>query len=160
MPSHDVRIVAVGSAARIAQVRELFEEYWKSFGFTPCFQNFAAEVAGLPGDYVPPGGRLALAEIDGQSAGCAALRKLDADRCEAKRLFVRPQFRGEGLGRRLLDWVIAEARAAGYREMLGDTMPVMEKALEMYARVGFERTQPYSDHPTPGAIFLRLNLRV
>ena len=154
-----MQIVRVESASQPAQVRELFEEYWASFGFTPCFQNFGAEVAGLPGDYAPPGGRLALAMIEGQAAGCVALRQFDAGRCEAKRLFVRPQFRNQGGGGRLLDWVIAEARAAGYREMVGDTMPVMEKALEMYNRLGFERTEPYSDHPTPGAIFLRLKLR-
>jgi len=153
-----MRIASVESASQIAQVRELFEEYWASFGFTPCFQNFGAEVTGLPGDYTPPRGRLALAMIDGQAAGCVALRQFDAERCEAKRLFVRPQFRNRGVGRRLLDWVIAEAREAGYREMVGDTMPVMEKALEMYGRLGFERTKPYSDHPTPGAIYLRLKL--
>ncbi len=153
-----MRIVRAESAAEIAQVRELFEEYWASFGFTPCFQNFGAEVASLPGDYAPPGGRLALAMIDGQAAGCVALRQFDAERCEAKRLFVRPQFRNRGVGGRLLGWVMDEARAAGYREMVGDTMPVMEKALEMYDRAGFERTEPYSDHPTPGAIFLRLKL--
>ncbi|MGD0869778.1 MAG: GNAT family N-acetyltransferase [Bryobacteraceae bacterium] len=154
-----MRIASVESASQIAQVRELFEEYWASFGFTPCFQNFGAEVTGLPGDYTPPRGRLALAMIDGQAAGCVALRQFDAERCEAKRLFVRPQFRNRGVGRRLLDWVIAEAREAGYREMVGDTMPVMEKALEMYGRAGFERTEPYSGHPTPGAIFLRLKLQ-
>jgi GNAT superfamily N-acetyltransferase len=153
-----MQIVRVESASQLAQVRELFEEYWASFGFTPCFQNFGAEVAGLPGDYAPPGGRLALAMIEGQSAGCVALRQFDAGRCEAKRLFVRPQFRNQGGGGQLLDWVIAEARAAGYREMVGDTMPAMEKALEMYDRLGFERTEPYSDHPTPGAIYLRLKL--
>jgi GNAT superfamily N-acetyltransferase len=154
-----MRIASVESASQIAQVRELFEEYWASFGFTPCFQNFGAEVTGLPGDYTPPRGRLALAMIDGQAAGCVALRQFDAERCEAKRLFLRPQFRNRGVGRRLLDWVIAEAREAGYREMVGDTMPVMEKALEMYGRAGFERTEPYSGHPTPGAIFLRLKLQ-
>jgi GNAT superfamily N-acetyltransferase len=155
-----MRIIGVKSPSQMAQVRELFEEYWESFGFTPCFQNFGAEVAGLPGDYAPPGGRLALAIVDGQAAGCVALRQFDAERCEAKRLFVRPPFRNQGVGGRLLDWVIAEAHAAGYREMVGDTMPVMEKALEMYGRAGFERTEPYSGHPTPGAIFLRLKLLV
>jgi GNAT superfamily N-acetyltransferase len=155
-----MRIAGVESASQIAQVRELFEEYWAAFGFTPCFQNFGVEVVGLPGDYAPPRGRLALAMIDGQAAGCVALRQFDAERCEAKRLFVRPPFRNRGVGRRLLDWVIAEAVAAGYREMVGDTMPVMEKALDMYDRAGFERTAPHSAHPTPGAIFLRLKLPV
>jgi GNAT superfamily N-acetyltransferase len=153
-----MQIVYVVTGEQLAQVRALFEEYWRSFGFTPCFQNFSGELAALPGDYVPPGGRLALALVEAQPAGCAALRRLDGDRCEFKRLFVRSQFRGRGLGRQLLAWVIAEAKAAGYRRLVCDTMPVMADALAMYERAGFERTEPYSDHPTPGAIFLRLAL--
>lgn len=153
-----MEILAVDSGPRLEQVRELFQEYWTSFGFTPCFQDFGSELASLPGDYAVPHGRLALALIDAQAAGCVALRKFDAERCEAKRLYVRPPFRGRGLGHALLEWVIGAARSAGYREMVGDTMPVMERALEMYARVGFERTGPYSRDPTPGAIFLRLRL--
>jgi putative acetyltransferase len=151
-------IVHVETAAELAQVRELFEEYWRSFGFTPCFQNFSGELAALPGDYVRPDGRLALATIEGQAAGCAALRRIDAARCEFKRLYVRPQFRGLRLGRELLAWIVEEAKAAGYRQVLCDTMPVMGEALAMYERAGFERIDPYSDHPTPGAIFLRLLL--
>ena len=146
------------SAAECGAVRELFEEYWASFGFTPCFQNFGQEVAGLPGEYAPPGGRLGLALVEGEAAGCVALRRFDAERCEAKRLYVRPRFRGLGVGRQLLEWVIAEARRAGYIEMVGDTMPAMAQALAMYDRAGFERTGPYAAQPTPGAIFLRLRL--
>lgn len=153
-----MKIVDVVSAEQLEQVRRLFEEYWSSFGFTPCFQNFADELAALPGDYVPPGGRLALALVEGQAAGCAALRRFDRERCEFKRLFVRKQFRGLGLGRQLLAWVIAEAKSAGYREAVCDTMPAMAEAVTMYQRAGFERTEPYSAHPTPGAIFLRLAL--
>jgi len=151
-------IVSAGGEADLATVRELFQEYWDSFGFTPCFQGFDREVASLPGDYAPPSGRLAIALVDGQPAGCAALRRFDDRRCEAKRLYVRPAFRGRGVGRELLRWVIEEARAAGYREIVGDTMPVMEQALAMYDRAGFERTAAYSDHPTPGAIYLRFVL--
>jgi len=146
------------SGDRIPEIRALFAEYWTSFGFTPCFQNFAAELEGLPGDYSPPSGRLLLALWDGLPAGCAALRRFDAERAEAKRMWVRPQFRRLGIGRALLDRVIAEARAAGYRELLGDTMPGMAQALDMYDRYGFERTGPYSTRATPGAIFLRLKL--
>lgn len=142
----------------LALVRTLFEEYWQSFGFTPCFQDFGTELAKLPGDFVPPGGALAMARWDGEAAGCVALRRFDDHRCEAKRLFVRPQFRGRGLGQALLEWVIREARRAGYREMVGDTMPVMREALAMYERRGFEVTGPYGAKPTPGAIFLRLKL--
>ena len=146
------------SAAEWDQVRELFREYWASFGFSPCFQGFEAEVADLPGAYAPPGGALVLALVEGQAAGCAALRRFDAQRCEAKRLYVRPRFRGLGMGRALLDWVIAEARTIGYREMVGDTIPQMAVALAMYDRAGFERTGPYAEAPTPGAIYLRLKL--
>jgi GNAT superfamily N-acetyltransferase len=151
-------IVSASEPAALAAVRRLFGEYWDSFGFTPCFQGFDREVALLPGDYAPPDGRLAMAIVDGEPAGCVALRRFDADRCEAKRLYVRPAYRGLGLGGALLRWVIDEARAAGYREMVGDTMPVMQQALEMYDRAGFERTAAYSDHPTQGAIYLRLRL--
>jgi carbonic anhydrase len=153
-----VEIVVADDAERLAAVRGLFEEYWSSFGFTPCFQNFGEEVAGLPGAYAPPGGRLALALIDGQPAGCAALRRFDPARCEAKRLYVRPAFRGLGAGRALLEWVVDEARRLGYREMLGDTLPVMARALAMYDRAGFERTGPYAADPAPGVVFLRLKL--
>ena len=153
-----MEIVKVESGARLEQVRGLFEEYWASFGFTPCFQNFGEEVAELPGKYAPPGGLLAMALRDGEPAGCAALRQFDAERCEAKRLYVRPRFRGCGLGRTMMDWAIGEARRMGYREMVGDTMPVMVQALEMYKRIGFEQTGPYAENPTPGAIFLRLKL--
>ena len=154
----EVRIAPVETTEQIAQVRLLFQEYWDSFGFTPCFQNFASELAGLPGLYAPPAGRLAIAYVVDRPAGCAALRPFDTTHCEAKRLYVKPDMRGSGVGRALLGWLIAEARAAGYREMLGDTMPVMQEALAMYDRAGFQRIAPYGDHPTAGAIHIRLVL--
>jgi len=153
-----MKIVPVENASQLEEVRRLFQEYWDSFGFTPCFQDFGAELATLPGAYAPPDGRLALAIVEGVTAGCIALRRLDRSRCEAKRLYVRPEFRSAGLGRSLLDWVIAEARAAGYRELVGDTMPVMQRALAMYDRMGFERTAPYGEKPTEGAVYIRLAL--
>jgi len=153
-----MEIVSAATPEHLTMVRQLFEEYWQSFGFTPCFQNFAAEVAGLPGYYAAPAGRLALALAGGEPGGCIALRPLDHLRAEAKRLYVRPQFRGQGAGLALLQWVIGEARTAGYREMLGDTMPVMRRALAMYGRLGFEQTGPYTPDATPGAIYLRLAL--
>ena len=100
-----MKIAAIENTLQLEQVRSLFEEYWASFGFAPCFQNCGDELAGLPGLYVPPGGGLALATVEGEPAGCAALKRIDEARCEAKRLYVRPQFRGSGLGRALLDWV-------------------------------------------------------
>jgi putative acetyltransferase len=153
-----MEIISVTTAQQLVLLRALFEEYWQSFGFTPCFQGFAAEVAGLPGHYAAPTGRLALALAAEGPAGCVALRRLDGRRAEAKRLYVRPEFRGRGIGLALMDWVIGEARAAGYQEMLGDTMPVMSRALAMYERLGFQQTGPYTAEPTPGAIYLRLGL--
>jgi carbonic anhydrase len=157
-PALEVQIVAVTGGDRVNAVKALFQEYWASFGFTPCFQNFEAELATVPGKYAQPAGRLALALVHGEPAGCVALRAIDSARCEAKRLYVKPQFRSKGIGRALLDWVIAEARAAGYSDMLGDTMPVMERAIAMYDRIGFERTGRYADQATDGAIYIRLKL--
>jgi carbonic anhydrase len=152
------QILPVNGEVALASVRILLQEYWDSFGFTPCFQNFGDELASLPGAYAPPKGRLALATIDCKVAGCVALRHVDADRAEAKRLYVRPEFRGLGLGRALLEWVMSEARAAGYRELVGDTMPAMQDALALYGRMGFDRVLPDTEQPTPGAIFIRIKL--
>lgn len=151
-------IIPAAGPEDLAEVRDLWEEYWKSFGFTPCFQNFSEELAGLPGRYVPPDGRLALAWASGQAAGCIALRRLDDARGEVKRLYVRPSYRGLGLGHALLQWIIQEARSAGYCELLGDTMPVMSEAMALYERVGFERIAAYAGQETSGAIPIRLRL--
>ncbi len=115
-------------------------------------------MAGLPGAYAPPDGRLAMAFVDGQPAGCVALRRVDAERAEAKRLYTRPAFRGIGLGRALMEWAMAEARVAGYCELVGDTMPAMRDALALYDRMGFERTEPCTENPTNDAIFIRIKL--
>src|ERR1700691_5025810 len=103
--------------AQIAQARELFLEYAQSLGFSLCFQNFDQELAALPGDYAPPEGRLLLATCEGQLAGCVALHKLEPGICEMKRLYLRPQFRGKGLGRSLAERIILEGRQIGYRKM-------------------------------------------
>jgi GNAT superfamily N-acetyltransferase len=153
-----MRIVEARSEDAVASVRELFEEYWKSYGFTPCFQGFADEVASLPGKYAAPGGALGLLMVEGEVAGCVALRRFDENRGEFKRLYVRPAYRGMGLGRVLLDWVIGRARELGYRKLVADTMPQMEKALAMYDQAGFARIAPYAAHPTPGAVYLELML--
>jgi len=153
-----MRIQAAVSAEDLNTVRELFDEYWSSFGFTPCFQGFADEVAGLPGKYAPPAGRLALAIADAGVAGCIALRQVDDRRAEMKRLYVRPAFRGQRIGAALLEHVIQEARSAGYVEIVADTMPVMADALAMYRRRGFELTGPYTEDPTPSAVYIRLRL--
>ena len=149
-----MQIVDAVTSHHIEQVRVLFAEYWKSFGFTPCFQGFGGELAALPGDYA----RIRLAVESGEPAGCVAIRRLDGDRAEFKRLYVRPKFRGTGLGRQLLTEVIATAREWGCRELVCDTMPVMADALAMYQRHGFAIVGPYSDKATPGAIDLSLAL--
>src|SRR6185437_3302135 len=107
--SASFEVLPAEGAAALEIVRALMQEYWNSFGFTPCFQNFAQELAGLPGSYAPPEGRLALAWVEGDAAGCIALRRFDGRRAEAKRLYIKPALRGRGFGRALLQWVIVEA---------------------------------------------------
>jgi putative acetyltransferase len=149
----------VKSALQIAQARELFLEYAQSLGFSLCFQNFDQELAELPGDYAPPAGRLLLAEFDAQLAGCVALHKLDSAVCEMKRLYLRPQFRGRGLGRLLAEKIIAEARLIGYERMRLDTVePVMKDAVAMYRRFGFKDIAPYCPNPNPGVLYMELQL--
>jgi putative acetyltransferase len=152
------------TAPQIAQVRELFLEYAQSLGFSLCFQNFDQELAELPGDYAPPAGRLLLAEYDAQLAGCVALHKLDSAIChsaicEMKRLYLRPQFRGKGLGCLLAERIIAEARQIGYERMRLDSVePVMKDAVAMYRRFGFKEIAPYRPNPNPGVLYLELQL--
>lgn len=147
------------TSTQIAQARELFLEYAKSLGFSLCFQNFDQELAGLPGDYTPPEGRLLLAEYEGQLAGCVALHKLEPGVCEMKRLYLRSQFRGKGLGRALAEHGITEARHIGYRQMRLDTVePVMRDAVAMYRRIGFKEIAPYRANPIVGALYMELQL--
>jgi len=147
------------SPAQIAQARELFLEYADSLGFSLCFQSFDRELAGLPGDYAPPDGRLLIAEYRGQLAGCVALHKLEPEICEMKRLYLRPQLRGRGVGRALAEAVIAEARAIGYRKMRLDTVePAMPNAVAMYRRLGFVEIDPYRANPIAGALYMELGL--
>src|ERR1700680_1095091 len=147
------------SPAQIAHARELFLEYAESLGFSLCFQSFDQELAGLPGDYAPPDGRLLVAEYLGQLAGCVALHKLASEVCEMKRLYLRPQLRGRGVGRALAETVIAEARAIGYRKMRLDTVePVMPNAVAMYRRLGFGEIAPYRPNPSAGALYMELAL--
>jgi putative acetyltransferase len=148
-----------GSATQVAQARELFLEYAQSLGFSLCFQNFDKELTGLPGDYAPPEGRLLLVECGGQVAGCVALHKLDPGICEMKRLYLRPQFRGHGLGRALAERIIVEARQIGYRRMRLDTVePVMKDAVEMYRKLGFKEIAPYCANPMAGTLYMELEL--
>ena len=147
------------SAAQIAVIRELFLEYANSLGFSLCFQSFDRELARLPGDYAPPEGRLLLMECDGEPAGCVALHPLEAGICEMKRLYVRPRYRGKGLGRVLVERILSEARTAGYGRIRLDTVePVMKDAVAMYRRFGFRDIPPYRENPIEGAMYLELEL--
>jgi len=147
------------SPKQIAAIRELFLEYAQSLGFSLCFQGFDKELSELPGDYTPPEGRLLLAMSEGQAAGCIALHKISRDISEMKRLYVRPQFRGKGLGKALAERIIVEAREIGYKKLRLDTVePVMRTAVAMYRQLGFRDIAPYRANPIEGALYMELEL--
>lgn len=145
-------------ADAVAECRELFVEYQQSLGVSLCFQQFDRELASLPGDYARPRGRLILARIAGEPAGCVALRPLSGAAAEMKRLFVRPACRGMGIGRTLAECVIDEARALDYSTLKLDTLPAMGEAQQLYAQLGFADCLPYNDNPVEGVRFMSLDL--
>jgi len=152
-------IIRAQSPENIEHARTLFREYSAWLEIDLCFQNFEKELAGLPGEYAPPNGRLFLAGKDGGIAGCVALRKIGEGTCEIKRLFVRPEFRGQGLGRQLAEAMIREAKQLGYARMRLDTLPPkMNDAIGLYRSLGFQEIEPYYNNPVPGAKFMELNL--
>lgn len=158
-PNPGVTLVRAASPAEIAEVRRLFLEYAESLGFSLCFQGFDEEVKNLPGAYAPPRGRLLLASLNGQSAGCIALRALDPAICEMKRLYVRPNVRRRSLGRLLVDGILTEARSIGYQRMRLDTIgSSMQDAIDLYRRRGFREIEPYRTNPIAGALYLELSL--
>src|SRR5688572_11586309 len=152
-------LVEAGAPAEVAACRELFAEYQRGLGVSLCFQGFDQELAGLPGDYSPPRGRLYLALSGGRPAGCIALRPLFHRDAEMKRLYVRGAHRGSGLGRTLALRVIDDARALGYEILKLDTLPAMKAAQRLYEDLGFRDTAPYNDNPVGGVRFLALDLR-
>lgn len=148
------------SAGDIELARELFRQYSAWVEIDLCFQNFEKELAELPGEYVPPDGRLLLASHNAQVAGCVSLRKLGEGSCEMKRLFVRNAFRGMGIGRDLIQAIIREAREIGYERMRLDTLPPkMNDAIKLYQSFGFREIAPYYNNPVPGAKFMELSLK-
>jgi carbonic anhydrase len=153
-----VEIIQAHSEEEIVQARELFKEYEASLGISLCFQNFEQELASLPGDYTAPDGRLLLACQGRIPAGCVALRRISDGICEMKRLYLRPEFRGQKLGQRLAQEIIAEARRLGYQKMRLDTLPSMTQAIALYRALGFQPIEPYTHNPVPGALFLELRL--
>ncbi len=154
-----MKFIQAASSEEIQQARALFREYETWIETDLCFQNFEKELAELPGRYAPEDGRLLLAFFKDELAGCVALRRLDEDTCEMKRLFLRPAFQGKGLGRQLAEKIIDEAREMGYSKMRLDTIPgKMDNAIELYRSFGFREIAAYTNNPVPGAIFMELEL--
>lgn len=150
-----IQIVQVENESQIAAAKQIFREYETWLGMSLCFQNFEEELDGLPGKYAPPDGRLYLPFIDDELTGCIALRKLEDGICEMKRLFLRENARGHGLGNTLIEKVIADARTIGYSKMRLDTHPPkMGKAVSLYESHGFYKIESYYDNPHEGVLFM------
>ncbi len=154
-----IEIIRAETPEEIEQAQMLFREYQAWFGLNLCFQNFDEEVANLPGKYALPEGRLFLAFSDKKLAGCVALRKLENEICEMKRLFVREDFRGQNIGKFLIEKLFEEARLNGYKKMRLDTFPPkMGHAVKMYESYGFRKIPPYYHNPYGEALYMELNL--
>jgi putative acetyltransferase len=151
-------VIRPALAADLPEIRELLREYQAWLGLDLEFQHFEQELHGLPGDYAPPSGALLIASLGEPTAGMVALRPAGGDVCEMKRLFVRPAARGHGLGAALAKRIIEEARLRGYREMLLDTLPVMQDAQRLYVALGFRDVAPYYPSPIPGTRYMALTL--
>lgn len=158
--SEAVELVYVESGPELEEIRALFLEYARSLDFNLCFQSFDKELLELPGRYAPPQGRLILCRVDGAAAGCIAVKPLrGVGLCEMKRLFVRPEFRGKGIGLKLATRLIEDAKQIGYRAMRLDTIVGrMDAAIAMYRSLGFNEILPYYDNPVPNAAFFELIL--
>ena len=148
-----IPIIQAQTTVEMDAVRELFRDYQRFLAVDLCFQGFEEEVATLPGRYAPPNGRLLLTLEGTDAAGCVALRALDDGACEMKRLFIRPAYRGQGLGRLLAMHIINEATALGYNVMRLNTLDTLESAMRMYAGLGFQRRMPYYTNPLPGIVY-------
>ena len=153
-----LKLVSVQSEKDLENIRELFKEYARSLGFYLDFQDFKKEFDELPGEYAPPDGCLLLASYDTKIAGCVALRKMDENICEMKRLYVRKEFRGKGIGKELSVAIIDKAREIGYKYMRLDTVPAMKEAIALYQSLGFKEIDPYRYNPLKGAKFMELKL--
>ena len=153
-----LKIIQADSEEDLSQGRELLREYAASLGFDLHFQEFKKEVAGFPGEYSPPDGRFLLAQQDEKTAGCVAVRKISQGVCEMKRLYVRPEFRKKGVGRKLTEAIIEEARKMGYGHMRLDTVPFMKEAIALYGSLGFKEIESYRYNPIEGAKFMELEL--
>jgi ribosomal protein S18 acetylase RimI-like enzyme len=154
-----IEIVQAESPEQIEEIRKLFREYENWLGIDLCFQDFEKELRNLPDKYAKPDGRLFLLSVKNQSAGCIALRKIDAGICEMKRLYVREQFRSLGLGKMLIEKLIGEAKTVGCKKMLLDTLPdKMPLAVKLYKSYGFCKISPYYHNPHGETLFMELDL--
>jgi ribosomal protein S18 acetylase RimI-like enzyme len=154
------RRIVLADDSLVPVIRRLFQEYAAALPVDLGFQGFSRELDELPGDYAPPAGRLLLGMDGSRSTGCVALRPLEPGVCEMKRLYVRPDARGAGWGRRLAERVVGEAKAAGYGRMRLDTLPEMAEAQGLYRSMGFRPIAPYRHNPVGGTVFLELDLAV
>jgi ribosomal protein S18 acetylase RimI-like enzyme len=159
LKSAHIHIAPAESPAQIDQVRLLFREYERFLRVNLCFQSFEAELAGLPGNYAPPAGVLLLAMDEPRAAGCVALRKFGDGIGEMKRLFVRPEYRGQGVGRALAMSVLQEAVAAGYAFIRLDTLVRLKEAMRLYQSLGFKKVKPYYANPLDGVVYWELALK-
>jgi ribosomal protein S18 acetylase RimI-like enzyme len=153
------QIAPATTGTDVESARALLLEYAGSLGFDLGFQGFQAEVRDLPGEYAPPRGALLIASEAGRPIGCVALRPLDRETCELKRLYVRPEARRTGVGRRLVEAIVEEAVRLGYRWLRLDTVPSMDAARALYRSLGFREIEPYRVNPIPGTAYLELELR-
>lgn len=151
-----MEIIHAQSDEHLLAARRLFVEYADSLGIDFCFQGFQQELAELPGAYAPPNGQLLLAVADNEPIGCVALRKLENSICEMKRLYVRPGFRGQKIGRQLAEAIVEEAKGIGYRKMRLDSIRSLTEAAALYRSLGFVEISPYRFNPLSDAVFMEV----
>ena len=153
-----IEIVERYDEQSISEIKDIFIEYRKDLGLDLEFQDFQDELEELPGEYSPAEGAILLAKDEGKTVGCVALRKIDETTCEMKRLYVKPEYRGEGLGRKLSKSIIEKARDKGYEKMKLDTLTTLKEANELYRSLGFEECEPYRYNPLEDALYMELEL--
>ena len=153
-----IEIVERYDEQSISEIKDIFIEYRKDLGLDLSFQDFQDELEELPGEYSPAEGAILLARDEDKTVGCVALRKIDETTCEMKRLYVKPEYRGEGLGRKLSKSIIEKARDKGYEKMKLDTLTTLKEANELYRSLGFEECEPYRYNPLEDALYMELEL--